>query len=71
MKLTRIEKSGQPAVYRMENNGGMAVEIGTMGASVRRVELPSGEGERVNVCLNFADPAAYTGNDLYACMEGR
>lgn len=66
MKLTRIEKSGQPAVYRMENNGGMAVEIGTMGASVRRVELPSGEGERVNVCLNFADPAAYTGNDLYA-----
>ncbi len=66
MKLTRIEKKGHSAVYQMENDRGMAVQIGTMGASIQRVELPSGGGKRVNVCLNFADPAAYTGNDLYA-----
>ena len=66
MQITRIERNGKTAGYAMENDRGMAVQIGTMGAAIERVELPVADGGRVNVCLNFDDPADYAGNGLFA-----
>lgn len=66
MQITRIERKGKIAGYRLENDRGMAVQIGTMGAAIERVELPDTAGNRINVCLNFADPADYAGNGLFA-----
>lgn len=66
MQITRVERGGKVAGYRLENDRGMVVQIGTMGAAIERVELPGADGSRVNVCLNFADPADYAGNGLFA-----
>ncbi len=65
MKVTGIEQQGS-TVYRMENDNGMAVQIGTMGASLQRVQLPDSEGTPADVCVGFEDPAAYEGNTLFA-----
>lgn len=66
MQITKIERDGKTAACRLENDRGMVVQIGTMGAAIERVELPSADGNRVNVCLNFEDPAVYGGNGLFA-----
>ena len=66
MKITKIENNGKIVAYKLENDKGMSVQIGTMGAALQRVDLPDGQGGTVNVCLNFEDMADYAGNTLYA-----
>ena len=66
MKITKIENQGNIVAYKLENDNGMSVQIGTMGAALQRVDLPDGQGGTVNVCLNFEDMADYAGNTLYA-----
>lgn len=66
MKITKIEQQGKITAYVLENDNGVAVRIGIMGAAVQRVELPDSEGGKVNVCLNFEDLSVYGGNSLFA-----
>ena len=66
MKITKIVENGKIVAYKLENENGMSVQIGTMGAALQRVDLPDGQGGTVNVCLNFEDMADYAGNTLYA-----
>ncbi len=66
MKITKIEDGGCIVGYTLVNDNGMSVQIGTMGASLQRVELPDGQGGLVNVCLAFEEAADYAGNTLYA-----
>ena len=65
MKITKVDRAGKTGAYRLENDNGMTVQIGVMGAAIERVELPCAGGP-VNVCLNFEDPQCYASNGLYA-----
>ncbi len=66
MRIKRYRQQDQSAYYRLENDNGVTVQIGAMGAAVQRIELPDGRGGRVNVCLGFENEADYAGNTLYS-----
>ena len=66
MKITKIVEQGKTVAYKLENDNGMSVQVGTMGATLERVDLPDGNGGTVNVCLNFENRSDYARNTLYA-----
>jgi aldose 1-epimerase len=74
MKITRLDKKGQCDGYLLENDQGMVVNIGLMGAAIRQLAVPAkeesldgnNEGKQINLILGFAEESKYDGNPLYA-----
>ncbi|MCA9042435.1 MAG: galactose mutarotase [Planctomycetaceae bacterium] len=65
MSLQRDPVDDEITRYMLSNDKGMVVELINLGATVTRVLLPSGNGESVNVTLNFEDPTTYKMNPPY------
>lgn len=62
MKVTRIthpSPKGEIEVYRLDNERGGIVEVSSLGAGIRAVEVPDRDGKTANVALGYADPADY------------
>lgn len=66
MRIERKCGEGQQDCYLLENDRGMAVQIGLMGAAIERLLVPDGDGRPVNVVLGLENREEYAGNTLCA-----